>query len=314
MEKYFNKYNESFNIKREFKDSKGNTCVEIEFDKTKNCYVCKKSRLKRPFDITDYNNDTFIGTIWKQNCGDSVKVLKKTSIQGPDKSFLYEVEFLEVPYKRIISKSHIKEGKAFNPYYPDKFGYYLGEGGDTQNKFIFNNWRHLKERERGNYALVDKDFKCYYNFYNWCLNNIYEYEGELELDKDVLFNIKHLNQKIYSPETCIYLPRELNGFLSGDSIIANINLYNHNNNIYIAQYKYKKEKFVLYGNSFKELKDNISRQKYLNWKNQIDKEKIPNDIKEILLQYDFSWSWIWENMTEEEILKKFYNGYFNRKI
>ena len=48
------------------------------------------------------------------------------------------------------------------------------------------------------------------------------------------------------------------------------------------------------------------KNKKILWEIEIAKYTISEEIKKILLQYDFSWSWIWENMTEEEIINRYY--------
>lgn len=59
--------------------------------------------------------------------------------------------------------------------------------------------------------------------------------------------------------------------------------------------------------SFKQAKLFYANKKYEQWKYLIEQFKIPNKQKEILFQYDFSWYWIWENMTKEEIINNFYS-------
>ena len=70
---------------------------------------------------------------------------------------------------------------------------------------------------------VCEEFHNFQNFAEWYYDNYYEVEGErMELDKDILF--KH--NKIYSPETCIYVPQTINSLfvkndkLRGESVIG----------------------------------------------------------------------------------------------
>lgn len=54
---------------------------------------------------------------------------------------------------------------------------------------------------------VCEDWLCYNNFYKWYNENYYEIEGEeTQLDKDILFK----NNKVYSPDTCIFVPQSIN--------------------------------------------------------------------------------------------------------
>lgn len=63
----------------------------------------------------------FIGKIFKQNCGDSVKVLRKTSKQTKEKRFLYEIEYLNLSYKELRTKQEIIGGFCLNPQIEEKF-------------------------------------------------------------------------------------------------------------------------------------------------------------------------------------------------
>ena len=61
---------------------------------------------------------------------------------------------------------------------------------------------------------VYEEWHNFQNFTEWYDNNYYEIEDEImELDKDIL--IKH--NKIYSPETCIFVPQTINSlFIKND--------------------------------------------------------------------------------------------------
>ena len=58
---------------------------------------------------------------------------------------------------------------------------------------------------------ICEEWKCFQNFAAWYEEH---YIKDYQLDKDILCNIQHLEQKIYSPETCLFIPSEVNGFFS----------------------------------------------------------------------------------------------------
>lgn len=60
-------------------------------------------------------------------------------------------------------------------------------------------------------AKVCKEWLCYENFEKWYDENYYEIDNEkMCLDKDILVK----GNKIYSPETCIFIPHLINSFLT----------------------------------------------------------------------------------------------------
>lgn len=56
----------------------------------------------------------FIGNIFPQNCGDDLKVLKRTNIRK-NKIILYECEFIKYPYKCLVEKSNVLRKSILNP-------------------------------------------------------------------------------------------------------------------------------------------------------------------------------------------------------
>src|SRR5690554_5252381 len=85
---------------------------------------------------------------------------------------------------------------------------------------IYKAWNSMINRCTGTYSFetykdttICKEWQDYANFEKWYRNNIYEFNGTLELDKDLFSK----NQKIYSPETCCFLPKEINTLISSAS-------------------------------------------------------------------------------------------------
>lgn len=55
-------------------------------------------------------------------------------------------------------------------------------------------------------CVVVEDWKTFSNFRSWMINQ--DWEGN-DLDKDILIK----NNKVYSPETCVFIPQTVNKFL-----------------------------------------------------------------------------------------------------
>lgn len=214
------------------------------------------------------------------------------------------VEF-ENGYKRKTRYDHFKNGTIKIPYDKSIFGKgFIGEGqynitknGKRTNEY--NKWLHMFERI---YATEYKE-KCYegcsickewHNFQifaKWCNENYYEIDGEqIQLDKDILIK----GNKIYSPETCIFVPEKINYLFRkrgktkkglpvgvGRVIKNSFKYISHCKNkngkrIYLGSFETTKEAFE----SYKIYKEKIIKQFADEYKN-----KIPNKLYESMLNY-----------------------------
>jgi hypothetical protein len=126
-----------------------------------------------------------------------------------------------------VSCTNIKNGAISNPYHKSVYGVgYIGEGkycskikGKNTKEYIC--WSRLIERLHKddlkfltykNTSLCE-DWYNFQNFAEWYMNNIPKIDGiDFEIDKDLLQ--QNVKNKIYSPSTCIFLPCNVNNFLS----------------------------------------------------------------------------------------------------
>ena len=126
--------------------------------------------------------------------------------------------------------SSFKNGNIKCPYEPRHYGKgYLGEGkyktrenGSTTEKYII--WHDMLKRcydpkyqeKYSTYkgCTVEDYLLNFQNMGEWIENNYYEVPGEtMCLDKDIL----HKGNKIYSRETCIFVPQKINSlFVKSD--------------------------------------------------------------------------------------------------
>ena len=269
--------------------------------------------------------DDFIGKIFTTNNYGDLIVIEKVKKPNDNYKYYYKCKFLQYPCEVIARKYDIKSKQVANPLFPSVYNKgYLGIGKYNKSlyKEIYYIWHGMLSRC---YSLIDKRYKVtgalgitvceeWLNFQNfaawyeenskWNVNNYI-----LNLDKDILCNIQHLETKIYSPETCLLIPEEINMYLLGDNWKAGIKI--RKNLILSTSKKYESRVYLnnkrldKHFNYFKESKCFYSQNKFLEWKRILFLIDLPIQLKEILLKYDFSWSWIWENMTEEEILKNY---------
>lgn len=141
-------------------------------------------------------------------------------------SMKIEICFLNTGHKQYVQASKITTGKIW-----DRSVQYLIKGlgindcvgyGDstTNDSEYYQKWVYLIDRCSDSYKLrkptYEGSFPCkewvyYSNFKNWAIDE-YKRIGEdfsLQLDKDILVK----GNKIYSPETCCFVPNWLNMIL-----------------------------------------------------------------------------------------------------
>jgi len=125
----------------------------------------------------------------------------------------YYVQFMDK--FGAIKKSHsnhIKNGEIKNPY--RKSVYEVGYLGDYyvinptingKDSICYTKWHDMLKRcyKTKTGAIVTPAWLCYSEFSIWFNDN---YVENMELDKD----LKSVNKKIYSPETCSFLTRSKN--------------------------------------------------------------------------------------------------------
>lgn len=126
--------------------------------------------------------------------------------------------------KSQVAYKEFKNGSVKNPFHKRILGRgYFGEGEytarvDGKMTKCYNNWFNMFNRCYGEkttvaYSKVEVDEKWnnYQVFARWFYQN-YDLNTmkDWDLDKDLLSG----NNKIYSEQTCVFLPKELNGLLT----------------------------------------------------------------------------------------------------
>lgn len=177
---------------------------------------------------------------------------------------------------------HFKRGNIKCPYEKRFLGIgYIGEG-----KYVFKKnkcsdaWSEILRRcyskefqeKRPTYTdcIVCEEWHNFQNFAKWYEENYYECNGEtIHLDKDILYK----NNKIYSPKTCVFVPKRINvlftkcdknrgnfpigvSWCERDSVFRSYcSIYNYEKSkqeyVYLGSYHSANEAFMAYKN-FKE--------------------------------------------------------------
>jgi hypothetical protein len=203
--------------KTEEKDNWGKFKFLCEFQKYPYKLLCiKGSILKGTVLNPRIEQEEFIGKEFKQNCGDILKVLRKTEEkQGYQKHFLYEVEFIKYPCKLLKYKADIIGGRVDNPKLPWR-------NKEDYKNFILNNFPNKKptiielaqklgiSRQEAGRNIID------YNLQNYIHYNYGKSENELKQYIQNLLNIDSIKSnctilKNYK-EIDIYIPDLKLGF------------------------------------------------------------------------------------------------------
>lgn len=153
----------------------------------------------------------------------------------------YEIEIVEkIDYKKRRIKfenghevevyiNDVGTGTIKNPYHPSVYGVgYLGVGeygtkigGKTTQEYDV--WKLMLRRcyddksqeKRPTYkdTTICEEWKNFQNFAKWYKDNYPKIEGvKFDLDKDLMQ--KDIKNKVYSPETCTFLPKNINTFFT----------------------------------------------------------------------------------------------------
>jgi hypothetical protein len=198
-------------------------------------------------------------------------------------------------YKTKNTYYQFKLGNVYNPY--DKslcnIGYVgIGKYSLKTNNNLYTKWKNMIKRcydEKERYknptyirCSVCEEWHNFQNFAQWYNDNYYEIEGErMALDKDILVK----GNKIYSPDTCIFVPHDINmlfvkcdksrgEYPIGVSLIKRDNLFISSCNktvnktkthIYLGRYITPKQAF----DAYKEYKENHIKEVADYYKNQI---------------------------------------------
>lgn len=196
---------------------------------------------------------------------------------------------------------NFSKGAVLCPYEPRYYGVgYLGEGNfptyiDKKITVAFSKWLSMLKRCYNKKYLIKEpaykdckvcdEFLCFQNYAKWFYENYYEIEREkMELDKDILIK----GNKIYSPETCVFIPSSINKSFETNKKRRGkcpIGVYETKDNKYASSYKgkhlgryqTKEEAFQVY-KQFKEKGIKEVADKY--------KDKIPNKLYEALYKYE----------------------------
>ena len=161
----------------------------------------------------------YVGKIYKSNTGSAVEV-----ISGGSKVGFAEVKFLATGCIKEVLVASLKKGMVKDPCSPTVNGVgFMGIGEyttsqDGKHTPQYAAWKSMMKRAysakyhilKPTYSKVTicKEWHNFQNFASWYDNH---YVSGYELDKDIL---QHgVESKVYSPDTAVYVPSEVNNFI-----------------------------------------------------------------------------------------------------
>lgn len=156
--------------------------------------------------------------------------------------------------EKLTSNSSFSRGSVLNPYHITVSGIgYIGEGLYSRGSHpkIYHTWRDMIRRCYDEKSLikhphykncsVSDNWHNFQNYAKWYENNFPKHiEGiKFHVDKDVL-NIRD-GKRLYSEETCIFLPQRVNNFLT------NIKSTNTSGSVGVRKFK---DRWVIVSSNF----------------------------------------------------------------
>ena len=238
--------------------------------------------------LNDVSYKDCVGKVCKSlNSGD-FKVLKYNNAKE------VEIQFLKTGYKTTVYLGSIRNGYVKDPYLASVFGIgvvgnkYPSEVNRVKTKeYVL--WTHMLQRccsdfYKNKYPTyegceVSDKFKSYKYFYEWCHKQIgFDNQG-WHLDKDLLIK----GNKIYSEDTCVFIPREINLLLvkreasrgehligvhwcnTKKAFVAQVNK-NKGGSEWLGSFNTEIEAF----NTYKTAKEAFIKEQANNWKDKID--------------------------------------------
>ena len=233
----------------------------------------------------------YVGSIFKtNNCGDLI-------IIGYINNRDVRVKFINTGYETTARLGDIKRGTVKDKLKPSVYGVgVIGEAiilDDGKLEREYRLWRSMlarcysenTQKKQPTYVgcYVSKDFLYYPHFKEWCktqigFNFLDDKGNQFELDKDILIK----GNKAYSPETCCFVPKEINISLTSCEKARGAHLigvcYNKRAKKYVAMSgKSEGLRYLSYFDSeveafysYKQTKELYIKSLAEKWKDQID--------------------------------------------
>ncbi len=238
--------------------------------------------------LNDVSYKDCVGKVCKSlNSGD-FKIVKYNDNRN------VEVQFLKTGYEATVELVQVKRGNVKDPYVPSVCG--VGIVGAkypiTINSILtkeYTLWCSMLKRCYSNAykkrqptyegCEVSNNFKSYEYFYEWCNKQVGFNNKDWQLDKDLLTK----GNKVYSENTCIFIPAEINLLLVKREALRGTHpigvRWHKRDKAFVAKVNKNKGKQEFLGyfnteleafNAYKVAKEAFVKEQAEKWKSQID--------------------------------------------
>lgn len=238
--------------------------------------------------LNDVSYKDCVGKVCKSLNSGGFKIVKYNDNRN------VEVQFLKTGYEATVELVQVKRGNVKDPYVPSVCG--VGIVGAkypiTINSILtkeYTLWCSMLKRCYSNAykkrqptyegCEVSNNFKSYEYFYEWCNKQVGFNNKDWQLDKDLLTK----GNKVYSENTCIFIPAEINLLLVKREALRGTHpigvRWHKRDKAFVAKVNKNKGKQEFLGyfnteleafNAYKEAKEAFVKEQAEKWESQID--------------------------------------------
>ena len=238
--------------------------------------------------LNDVSYKDCVGKVCKSKSSGDFKILKYNDTTN------VEIRFLKTGYEMFAQLGDIRNGKVKDKYLPSVYSIgVLGakyptrvDGVLTKEYVLWTsmlkrcyNDTYKKKQPTYEGCEVSNNFLHYEYFYEWCHKQIGFSNQDWHLDKDLLVK----GNKVYSEDSCVFLPTEINILLvksdkkrgkhligvywskTNKAFVAQVNK-NKGKQRYLGLFKTEIEAF----NAYKTAKEAFIKEQANKWKGRID--------------------------------------------
>ena len=239
--------------------------------------------------LNDISYKDCVGKVCKSKSSGDFKILKYNDARD------VEIKFLKTGFEMTVELGSIRKGKVKDPYAPSVFG--VGISGTKYQPTIngvntkeYDLWCSMIQRcysdtykkKQPTYegCKCSENFKSFEYFHEWCHKQVGFANEGWQLDKDLLIK----GNKVYSEDSCVFLPREINQLLVKRENMRGKYLIGvhwcNTKKVFVAQVSKNKGKSERLGyfktemeafNAYKQAKEAFVKEVAEKWKSQIDK-------------------------------------------